>query len=69
MIGQGLDVCTGGTSGNDEDVGQKECFLDVEQDDVDTVLGEQGVGGRAGQFDTVLYDLVSSFMSQPTISS
>lgn len=69
VIGQCLDVDARRAGGDDEYVGEKEGFLHIEQDDVGSVLGEQGVGGRAGQFDTVLYDVVSNFMSQPTISS
>lgn len=54
VLAQSLNVGTGPARGDHEHVGEKEGALDVEQDDVGSVLGEDGVSRRLGLFDTLL---------------
>jgi hypothetical protein len=59
MIGQGLDVDPRRAGRDHEYIGEEEGVLNVEQDNVGSILGEEGICCRSGQFDTVLYDGVS----------
>jgi hypothetical protein len=67
-LGQGLDMGPGGPGGYDEHVGQNEQIFDVEEDNVDSLLGEDGIGGPSSQIFTLLYDSRSSRIICSTIS-
>jgi len=69
VVGESLHIGDRAARGDDEHVGEEEGVGNVEQDNVGSVLGEQGVSRRAGQVDTVLYDVIPIFMKGPTISS
>lgn len=69
IFGQGLNMSAAGAGGDDEDIGEDKQFGDIDEHNVLTLLGKDGIGGQSPKLVTALYDDDSSTVVSPTISS